>query len=163
MTFKTVLRLLSAGAVVIVIVGGYLAYPTIYWSVVAYMNADKTVSASQHGVAIQGYDTVAYFTEGKPKKGLPEYEAVWQDAKWHFSNKKHKELFISNPERYAPQFRGFCALGISIGKKWDPDPIAWSIVDGKLYLNYDDIGRKKFIESSKDKIAKAKGNWDSNL
>jgi len=154
--------MVTAFIIVIVIIGGYLAYPTIYWSYVAYMNADKTVSASSNGTAIQGYDTVAYFTMGKPVKGLPEFEVHWQNAKWLFSNEKHRAMFASDPQSYAPQFGGFCVLGVSLGKKWDPDPTVWSIVDGKLYLNYDDIGRNEFVETSKDKIAEAQKIWTAN-
>ncbi|WP_349006944.1 YHS domain-containing (seleno)protein [Mesorhizobium sp. CN2-181] len=90
------------------------------------MDADK--------VAIQGYDTVAYFTAGKPVKGSPEFEAVWQGARWRFANAEHRDMFSAKPESYAPRFGGFCVMGMTIGLSAKPDPEAWTIVDGKLYL-----------------------------
>src|SRR5262249_44611279 len=85
-------------------------------------------------LALSGYDPVAYFTEGHPEKGLPEFTAVFDDATYWFKSAEHRAQFASNPERYAPQFQGFCTIDLSRGLKTEPDPEAWSIVDGKLYV-----------------------------
>ncbi|MCZ6838303.1 MAG: YHS domain-containing (seleno)protein [Alphaproteobacteria bacterium] len=85
-------------------------------------------------VAIHGYDTVAYFTEGKPMKGKNEFEQVWEDTRWQFASATNRELFKANPERYAPQFGGYCAGGLAVGEYADGDPKLFTIVDGKLYL-----------------------------
>jgi hypothetical protein len=85
-------------------------------------------------VAIQGYDTVAYFTDGKAIKGSNIYEYVWDDAKWYFASAAHRDLFIAEPEHYMPRFGGFCAGAMMNGLLVPANPEAWAIVDGKLYM-----------------------------
>lgn len=113
-------------------------------------------------VAIQGYDTVAYFTEGKAVKGSGEFEHVWEDAKWRFASVANRDLFATNPDRYAPQYGGYCALGIAAGEFAHVDPEAWTIVDGKLYLNKS----KKHMEIWRDSTAThlwiSDHNWTEN-
>ena len=91
----------------------------------------------EDGIAIKGYDPVAYFTDNKPVKGVPAFKADYQGATYEFASEAHRALFVGAPAKYAPQFGGFCAYGTSQGHKADIDPTAFSIVDGKLYLNYD--------------------------
>ncbi len=114
-------------------------------------------------VAIHGYDTVAYFTEGEPTKGNGEFEHTWQDARWQFASATNRDLFTANPDRYAPQYGGYCALGLSAGEYADTDPEAWTIVDGKLYFNktmaYRDEAWRKAPEAY---IATADYNWSQN-
>ncbi|MFQ5983540.1 MAG: YHS domain-containing (seleno)protein, partial [Woeseiaceae bacterium] len=76
--------------------------------------ADYNVDANN--VAIHGYDTVAYFTDGKPTKGKKDFEHVWNDARWHFASATNRDLFTANPDRYAPQFGGYCAGGLAAGE-----------------------------------------------
>ncbi len=97
--------------------------------------AIEPVNKTYDGVAIKGYDSVAYFTDGKPVKGSRGFEYVWMGAKWHFSSAEHRDLFIENPEKYAPKYGGYCAYAISRGSVADIDPEAWNIVGGRLYLN----------------------------
>jgi hypothetical protein len=85
-------------------------------------------------VAIQGYDAVAYFTQGKAVKGSPSYEVPFDDSKWRFANASHKEMFIADPERYLPQYGGSCAGGMAMGVSVPANPENWMIVDGKLYM-----------------------------
>ena len=95
------------------------------------------VNVGSDGVAIHGYDVVAYFLEGRAAPGTTEHEHSWQDANWRFSSEANKNLFIADPERYAPQYGGFCAVCLALdGELTDANPKAWTIVDGKLYLNY---------------------------
>jgi hypothetical protein len=85
-------------------------------------------------LAIQGYDPVAYFTDGKPTQGLPEIEYVWDEHRYRFSSAKHRELFKADPVRYAPQFGNFCAMALSRGEIVVANPENWLISDGKLYI-----------------------------
>lgn len=120
----------------------------------------ELINVDADEVAIKGYDPVAYFTEERPVKGKPEFEYVWQDARWRFSNARHQELFASNPDRYAPRYGGFCAGGMALGLVAPIDPEAWVIVDGKLYLNYSKRGRDHLAADPEPKIARADANWD---
>src|SRR6185437_3059458 len=90
-------------------------------------------------LAIGGYDTVAYFTEAKAVPGQSDFEYVWHNTRWRFATPANRDLFAHDPERYAPQYDGYCAMGVASGKeahKDMADPHAWAIVDGKLYLTH---------------------------
>ncbi len=120
----------------------------------------KPVNSSFLGKrAIHGYDTVAYFKQGKPVKGKKEFAHRWRGANWYFSSKAHLSLFRSNPTRYAPQYGGFCAYAVSKGYTADIDPVAWNIHQGKLYLNYDRSVQSKWARNKAANIKKASGNW----
>jgi YHS domain-containing protein len=113
------------------------------------------------GVAIMGYDTVAYFTDGKAVKGSEEYSYVWLGTPWHFASKKHQEMFISEPAKYAPQYGGYCAgeVAVSGSVTVNVDPEAFKIIDGKLYLIYDPGNAAKFASNEKVVVPKAEANW----
>ena len=122
-------------------------------------SAAEVVNKGNADVAILGFDAVAYFTKGQPTKGNPKIEHVWHDAKWRFSSPEHRDLFASNPKRYAPRYGGFCAGAMAAGRKRPIDPKAWLIIDGKLYLNYSKQIGDEFAKNSKNKIANADANW----
>ena len=126
MSRRALMGYVVVGLAVVAVVG-VLAFPTSREFPAYNVDVDH--------VAIHGYDPVAYFTEGQPMKGKVELEYVWQDARWQFASEENRDLFTANPDRYSPQYGGYCALGISAGEFADIDPEAWSIVDGKLYLN----------------------------
>jgi hypothetical protein len=94
----------------------------------------KMVAVDSNHVAIRGYDTVAYFTDGKATKGSPKFESVWDEAKWQFASAAHRDMFTANPELYVPQYGGNCAAAMANGVATPADPEAWTIVDGKLYM-----------------------------
>jgi YHS domain-containing protein len=121
--------------------------------------AGEKVNKTSTGLAIKGYDPVAYFEDGKPVKGNPAYQFQWKGATWQFSSAAHREAFTRNPDHYAPQYGGFCAYGVSEGHAAPIDPEAWSIVDGKLYLNYDKQVREDWKKDTKGRIQKADQNW----
>ena len=154
-SFRTaILGIVSVGVIAIALAGFFAFSPKAEIP-------DYNVDAEQ--VAIHGYDTVAYFTDGKPTKGKSQFEHVWQDAHWRFASASNRDLFTANPERYAPQYGGYCALGVSAGEYADGDPKAWTIIDGKLYLNYsmkfrDDVFRK----APEQLIGNANYNWGKN-
>ena len=109
--------------------------------------------------AINGYDPIAYFMDNKPVKGSDEYSFKWKDANWLFSSKAHMDMFAHDPEKYAPQYGGYCAYGCSKAKKATTDPNAWTIVDGKLYLNNSLQVKEKWLKEQKERIELADKNW----
>jgi hypothetical protein len=94
----------------------------------------QTMAAEEAPLAIMGYDAVAYFTDGRPRHGLPEIEYGWDEQRYRFATAEHRELFRADPTRYAPQFANFCAMSLSKGELVVADPESWLINDGKLYL-----------------------------
>ena len=122
--------------------------------------AAKPVNATLFGVAIKGYDPVAYFTDGKPLKGSSAFTHEWNGATWHFASAEHRDAFKAAPEKYAPQFGGYCAWAVSQNHTANSDPeTAWKVVNGKLYLNYDRDVQKKWEQDVPGNIAKAETNW----
>jgi YHS domain-containing protein len=111
------------------------------------------------GVAIKGYDTVAYFEKAMPVKGSSSFETKWNGATWRFASAAHRDLFIADPARYAPQFGGYCAWAVSNNYTADIDPEAWKIVDGKLYLNYSKSVQKMWESDREKRIRLAEKNW----
>ena len=111
------------------------------------------------GSAINGYDPVAYFTKGEPVEGSSDHEVEWNGATWRFASAEHKALFAKDPKKYAPQYGGFCAYGVSQGYTVGIDPHAWEIVDGKLYLNYNGDVQQEWLKDVPGHIAKADKNW----
>ncbi|WP_377841544.1 YHS domain-containing (seleno)protein [Bosea sp. UC22_33] len=114
---------------------------------------------SRDGLAIRGYDPVAYFRDGGPRLGKPEFSVHHGGALWRFASAEHKALFEADPERYLPAYGGFCAYGTSRGYLVKIEPEAWSIVDGRLYLNYDLGVRDTWLARTKTYIARADGSW----
>jgi hypothetical protein len=88
-----------------------------------------------NGLAIEGYDPVAYFNEAAPRRGEPHIATQWDGARWQFATTANRDLFVANPDAYAPQYGGYCAWAVSQGYTAPIDPDAWRVVDGKLYLN----------------------------
>jgi YHS domain-containing protein len=124
-----------------------------------YSQAQKGEIFSKSSQAIRGYDPVAYFTEGKPVKGSEAFTLNWKDANWFFSSKENLELFKKSPEKYAPQYGGYCAYGCSNGYKASTEPDAWTIVNGKLYLNYNTRVRSEWEKNRDERIQKGDKNW----
>lgn len=123
------------------------------------MAGQGMIATGPDNVAIKGYDTVAYFTDGRPMKGKSEFAYTWNDVEWHFASAAHRDLFAQDPERYAPQFGGFCAMGLTTDQKAAADPTAWTIVDGKLYLKFSQGARDRWRADEAANIKKAEANW----
>ena len=115
------------------------------------------------GVAINGYDPVAYFTEGKPLEGSPEHTSNWDGAVLRFASAEHKTLFDSDPVKYAPKYGGYCAYAVSKGYIATTDPAAWSIHEDRLYLNYSKSVRALWSARKRHHIRQADANWPSVL
>ena len=114
---------------------------------------------AKDGVALSGYDAVAYFKDGKPVAGRPEFVYKWMDATWRFSSAENRDAFAKEPAKYAPQYGGYCAFGTSQGHLVPGDPQAWKIVADKLYLNYNKDVQKYWLQDVPGYIQKADENW----
>jgi len=121
------------------------------------LNLDKS------GVAIQGYDPVAFFTDHHPVMGKTEFVSQANGATYQFVSKEHKELFEKEPAKYEPQFGGYCAYGVSHNKLAPVEIEAFQIVEGKLYMQYSKSIRDSFNEDQKGNLGKANQNWPGLL
>lgn len=115
---------------------GFILASLLLVVAVTTCSAANARQPNEYNVAIKGYDPVAYFTQNRAVKGSSKFTYTWNKANWHFSSPENRDLFAKNPDRYAPQFEGYCASGMSMGKLIEADPEEWTIVDGKLYMNY---------------------------
>ncbi|MBF4283116.1 YHS domain-containing protein [Vibrio anguillarum] len=121
---------------------------------------DEIYTSFLSNKALSGYDTVAYFTEGEPVKGSSDFSTLYKNAQWYFSSKENLELFLNNPNQYAPQYGGYCAWAVSEKNDFAPgDPNQWAIVDGKLYLNYDKKIKTLWDANQAVHIQQADKNW----
>ena len=116
---------------------------------------------NQGGTAIRGYDPVAYFTQGKPVEGSAEHSVDYKGARWQFTSAENRQLFAADPEKYVPQYGGYCAWAAANNYIASTDPHAWSIKDGKLYLNYSKFVRARWAVDKAGNIAKGDINWPS--
>ncbi len=115
-------------------------------------------------LSISGYDPVAYFTDGKPIQGKAEIEYLWHKLRWRFANDEHRQSFAKDPDHYAPQYDGYCAMGVSnddAAHKDTVDPEAWAIVDGKLYLVHNQYWLGVWREHSDEYIKRANASWQA--
>ena len=114
-------------------------------------------------LAIGGYDTVAYFTKGKAIPGRLEFQTVWHDARWQFASKEDLDLFMAEPEKYAAQYDGHCAMGVAYenGHKDTVDPEAFTIVNGKLYVNHTKYWTTEWRKNEAENISRADKNWST--
>ena len=120
--------------------------------------AVQSGSVEKVPLAIDGYDPVAYFTIGKPARGLPELEYEWDEHRYRFVNAEHRDRFKAEPVRYAPQFANFCAMALTRGEIVEADPKNWLISDGKLYLFGAAHGPDSFSKDLPANVAKATHN-----
>lgn len=121
--------------------------------------ADPVYTSIWNSKAVSGYDVVAYFSQGKPVKGSSSYTTKYKGATWYFASKQNLDAFKANPAKYAPQYGGYCAWAMAMGKTASADPKYWKIVDGKLYLNYDADIQKKWEKDVPGFIKKADSQW----
>ena len=121
------------------------------------------VNQGSKGVAIRGYDAVGYFTDAQPVKGNPKFSFSWGGALWQFSSAEHLDAFRQDPNKYAPQYGGYCAWAVGHGYTAGADPTVWTIRNGKLYLNYNQDVQKKWSGDIPGWIAKGDANWPKIL
>jgi YHS domain-containing protein len=123
----------------------------------AYAAGENNVDSS--GLALKGYDPVAYFTEKKPVPGKAEFTARHEGATYRFASAANRDTFAAAPQEYAPQYGGYCAFGMASGYKAPIEPDAWTVVDGKLYLNYNQSVRSRWSSDIPGFVRKADANW----
>ncbi|QQR75763.1 MAG: hypothetical protein IPJ17_09395 [Holophagales bacterium] len=146
--WRTVRALVAAGALVVASAAGAL---------------EPVNKSFFGGLAVHGYDVVAYFADGKAVEGSDAVETSWHGATWRFASAAHRDLFVAAPERYAPQYGGYCAWAVSQGYTADGDPESWKIVDGKLYLNYNREIQQRWEADIPGLVTKADANWPKLL
>lgn len=141
-----------------------LAFLALLFSgIIAPLRADAPVFFSGGDSAINGYDTVAYFTLGEPVRGRTEISVMWKGAVWQFANQANREAFEANPWAFAPQYGGYCAYGVSLGYRDSTEPGAWYITDGKLYLINALYVRAIWKLDVAGNIIRADANWPGVL
>jgi hypothetical protein len=118
----------------------------------------RSIAAERTPLAIRGYDPVAYFTDGKPRRGLPEFEYEWDEYRYRFSSVEHRDLFKADPVRYAPQFANFCAMSLAQSEIVEANPEYWLISDGRLYIFGKSIGPDLFQKNLAENVARANQN-----
>jgi len=128
---------------------------------ISALAVDPIETGTFNNHAIYGYDTVAYFTDNKAVKGKKTINYAWRGADWHFSSAEHRELFITDPEKYSPQYGGYCAYAMSDGRLVGIDEDAFTIHAGKLYLNYSNSVMKEWREEMTKFIAEADTNYST--
>ena len=129
----------------------------------ARTTAVAPVNTTPEGLAIKGYDPVAYFTQNRPVQGSADFEYLWNGAKWRFASAEHRDLFMADPEKYAPRYGGYCAYAISQGKTADIDPDAWTVFEGRLYLNLNKEVQGLWEKNMRGYIHKADEKWPRML
>lgn len=142
-------------------VAAMLALGTIAGTPLAAAKTAPISTGTFSDLALSGYDTVAYFTDGKPVKGDPKFSYKYEGATWRFASAAHLEAFKADPTKYAPQYGGYCAYAVAKNSTASSDPQAWRIVDGKLFLNYDKDIQKKWEAKQAEFISSANKNWPS--
>jgi YHS domain-containing protein len=136
------------------VLGVALAWP-------AWAQNSAALNLNSDGVALKGHDPVAYFTMNKPIKGSPSFMAKHDGATYWFANAEHQQAFNTQPAKYVPQYGGYCAYGVAKGAKPDIDPAAFSVVDGKLYLNLNPDVQSRWLKDVPGYIKTADDNWKS--
>ncbi len=132
-------------------------FPLVLLCIASFAQQGEVFSTDKG--AIKGYDPVAFFTESKAIKGSDEFTYEWNGATWHFASKQNKEAFMANPEKYAPQYGGYCAYGTAGGHKAPTETDTWTVVDNKLYFNYNQKVKEGWTKDQATLIKKADEQW----
>jgi len=140
------------------------ALTIVAWLILASLaRADSLVTTIVNdpitGVAIDGYDPVSYFIESEPQPGKPDYEYVWQGVPWYFDSAANRDVFIRNPDVYAPQYGGHCVTALSRGYLSDGKPLLYVVDALRLYLFYSTANRDAFLMSKPEVLKAAGANW----
>ena len=122
--------------------------------------AQSNPSASER-LGLKGYDPVAYFTLGAATPGVATYELVWDGVRYRFANAQHRQMFRANPDKYAPQFGGQCAMNLANGNRRESDPTIWTISNGHLYVFASAAGSERFRQDSQANATRAATNWQT--
>ena len=121
--------------------------------------AGSFVDGAKQGVAINGYDPVAYFTDGRPQKGSSSFTAEWGGTTWRFASEAHRALFKAAPEHYAPQYGGYCAYAMTSGNLVPVDARQWHLAGGKLYLNKNWFAKELWLRDVQGHVVEGDAHW----
>lgn len=149
-------RRVTAFAVLIVVLVLFLA---IAGSAAAGTDSPVPAVNADQGIGLKGYDPVAYFINGAPTKGSEQYSLAWKGVTYRFASAGNLEKFKADPEKYLPQYGGYCAYAMSLDRIADIDPSRWAIVNGKLYLNNGFVAEKLWSINKNGNIVSADRNW----
>jgi len=138
---------------------GRIAAVVLFVVTAATSAAAQRVNADRQGLAVKGYDVVAYFVDGRAVSGDARFEHTVDGVRYRFASAANRDRFAREPQRFLPQYGGFCAFAVSRGHTADTDPLAWRIVDGRLFLNYDRSVQREWEGDVKGNVAKADTNW----
>ncbi|MBR9833598.1 MAG: YHS domain-containing protein [Alphaproteobacteria bacterium] len=147
----------------IIIAATVAAVPMVAATQPAYADKAQTYTGRFSNLAVQGYDPVAYFTDGKPVKGEKEFTTTYQGAEYRFASAENLAAFTADPARFAPQYGGYCAWAVSQGKTAKGDAKYWAIVDDKLYLNFNRSIQKDWDKDREGFITAADQHWPTVL
>ena len=136
--------------------------PAFLMSAPAFAGKAEVFTGLVEGVGAGGYDSVSYFT-GTPVEGSKEFSTKWKGAEWRFASAANRDAFVASPEKYAPQYGGYCAFALSKGALAKGEPTAWTVNEGKLYLNYSEAVRENWRSDIPGNVASANGNWPKVL
>lgn len=117
------------------------------------------INVDEQGVALRGYDPIAYFEQKTAVQGQPEFNFAWNKAQWHFASAENRDKFAQNPEKYAPANGGFCTFGVVLAKKLDGDPEVWSLLKDRLYVFLNEEVKEKFLQDVGGNLDKIQTNW----
>ncbi|MEQ8334661.1 MAG: YHS domain-containing (seleno)protein [Nisaea sp.] len=120
---------------------------------------DPVYTGFLSNLAVDGYDPVAYFAEGRPVEGAADYTLDYMGAEWRFASPDNRDAFRQDPERYAPQYGGYCAWAVAQGSTAKGDPLNWKIVNGRLYLNYNADIQTRWEQDISGNVRAANQNW----
>lgn len=146
----------TAFAVLIAVLGLFVA---IAGSAAAGTDSPVPAVNADQGIGLKGYDPVAYFINGAPIKGSEQYSLAWKGVTYRFASTGNLEKFKADPEKYLPQYGGYCAYAMSLDRIADIDPSRWAIVNGKLYLNNGFVAEKLWSLNKNGNIVSADRNW----
>jgi hypothetical protein len=133
---------------------GYATKPGQLWQ-----GTSVTPIDARAGLGLEGYDVVSYFTIGRPKKGRPRNAVNWRGVKWLFASPDHRDRFAADPDRYAPQYGGYCAYAVSYGTTAHGDPNQWAVVENRLFVNNNALARRLWMSHRSRNIRTGDVNW----
>ncbi|MEN2789807.1 YHS domain-containing (seleno)protein [Sphingomonas oligophenolica] len=154
--YRTMLKPLTAALIATMPLSAMVAASAAHAGI---KGSTSQINVDEKGVALGGYDPVAYFDSGKPTRGLDRLSARYGGARYLFVTSAHRRAFLANPPKYLPAFGGFCAVGTAFGEKVDVDPETGKVVNGTLYLNNSARALKIFDQDTAGIITKAQTNW----
>ena len=146
-----------------ILLAGLLAFTGAVLPSASAWAEDAIYTGRFSNTAVGGYDAVAYHTEGEAVRGERAFTTSWNGADWRFASQANLDLFIADPERYAPAYGGYCAWAVSEGYTAKGDPNHWNIVDGVLYLNYNREIKERWTQDIPGHIARADANFPALL